>query len=404
MPQYFLRTVSGLTVGAALLLNAACSTDRESTPSQTNEGSISLVSTETDLENLLSESWQIYQQQFIQQDGRVIDFEAGDRTVSEGQAYAMIRAVLVDDQDTFDRTLNWAEDNLRRRNEDGEVIDQLWAWKWGQQDTGQWGLIDENFAIDADIDAVFALILAAERWQNRSYLDLAKLKLIDIWNYSTVEFESDRYLLPGPKSAFQKPDQIYLNPSYLAPYAFRLFADIDPERNWMQLVDTSYEILEESASLSTLGLPGDWVALNLNSGEFEPVPSDSLLKNQYGFDAYRVWWRIGWDAILFDADLAQRYLTDHLAPLQNLWESEKSIPAEFDLNGNALVEYDTIAQYAMLYAGFQVVDPAIARDMYQRKISPQYQAGIWDNPSAYYSQNLVWLGLYPPSDVEQLLP
>ncbi len=361
------------------------------------------VLTETETQSILDESWQVYTQRFIQGDGRVIDFEAGDRTVSEGQAYAMLRAVLIDDPDTFERTLNWAESNLRQRQSDGQVSSQLWAWKWGQQETGEWGMIDANFASDADIDAAFALILAARRWQRSDYLELAQVKLAELWDESTVEVRGRRYLLPGPAIAFQTDTHVYLNPSYLAPYAFRLFAEVDRDRDWMQLVDSSYRILEKSADVSDLKLPGDWVALNIDSGRFEPIPASSDLKNQYGFDAYRVWWRIAWDEALFDARPARKYLRDHMQPLQEMWLADQTIPAEFDLAGQPLVDYDTIAQYAMLYAGWQVIDPAIAADVYQRKIMPQYQAGIWDNESAYYSQNLVWFALFPTTEVQILL-
>lgn len=58
---------------------------------------------------LLEQSWMIYRQQFIQEDGRVIDYEASDRSTSEGQAYAMLRAALIDDPSTFALTLDWAE-------------------------------------------------------------------------------------------------------------------------------------------------------------------------------------------------------------------------------------------------------------------------------------------------------
>ncbi|MGB5974169.1 MAG: glycosyl hydrolase family 8, partial [Nodosilinea sp.] len=63
---------------------------------------------------LLLESWQAYRSRFIQDDGRVIDREDSDRTVSEGQAYAMLRAVAVNDPATFDRTYSWAKSNLAR--------------------------------------------------------------------------------------------------------------------------------------------------------------------------------------------------------------------------------------------------------------------------------------------------
>lgn len=98
-----------------------------------------------DIDQLLNESWAAYRRQFIQADGRVIDRESDDRTVSEGQAYAMLRAVLADDPATFALTLNWAETNLQRRespqpaskatpnsaSKPAAPLDSLWAWKWG---------------------------------------------------------------------------------------------------------------------------------------------------------------------------------------------------------------------------------------------------------------------------------
>ena len=86
-------------------------------------------------EALLNESWMAYRQRFIQADGRVIDWEAQARTVSEGQAYAMLRAVLTDDPDTFEQTLAWAETNLKRPAlpNDADGRDRLWAWQWGQR-------------------------------------------------------------------------------------------------------------------------------------------------------------------------------------------------------------------------------------------------------------------------------
>ncbi|NEP76657.1 MAG: hypothetical protein F6K29_34980 [Okeania sp. SIO2G5] len=212
----------------------------------TTEGMVAADWTPETAVVLLQESWTIYKARFIQPDGRVIDREAQDRTVSEGQAYAMLRAVMVDDPETFEATLNWAEINLQRQDSGGDRLDNLWAWKWGQLVGAEWGIMDENFASDADLDAVTALILAAQRWDRPDYLTLAQTKLADLWNLSTVvvpraatEQGSDRYFLPGPRPAFQQGYLTYLNPSYFAPYAFRLFAEVDPEHDWLSLVDTS---------------------------------------------------------------------------------------------------------------------------------------------------------------------
>ena len=47
----------------------------------------------------LKESWEAYRKRFIQGDGRIIDWEAEEKSTSEGQAYAMFRAVFADDRD-----------------------------------------------------------------------------------------------------------------------------------------------------------------------------------------------------------------------------------------------------------------------------------------------------------------
>jgi endoglucanase len=348
---------------------------------------------------LLQQSWQIYSQRFIQGDGRIIDREDRDRSTSEGQAYALMRAVWIDDRDAFDRVLQWSETNLQRRKLDGSRADKLWAWKWGQQPDGSWGPIDGNFASDGDIDAITALIWASRRWNQPQYLDLARQKLADLWDYSTVSGTSgSRYLLPGPKEAFQpEPNRVLLNPSYFAPYAFRLFAEVDAERDWLSLTESSYRVLEETGKLSTVGLPSDWVELNLANDQVSASTNPNL-PSRYGFDAYRVWWRVALDAAWYQHPQARQYL-QRLQPLQLQWQAHQSIPAQIDLQGNSMVPYESTAQYAMLYAAFRVTDPDLATAIYQQKLVPVYRDGFWDNESAYYVQNLSWLGLFP---VDQL--
>jgi endoglucanase len=362
-----------------------------------------LAATSTSDTKILQESWQAYQQRFIQADGRVIDREADDRSTSEGQAYAMLRAVLIDDQKTFARTLNWAENNLQRQDESGKRIDQLWAWKWGRGPKGNWQILDANFASDADIDAITALILASRRWKRSEYLTLARTKLQDLWRVSTVQVGKQRHLLPGPAEAFQTSDTVTLNPSYLAPYAFRLFAQVDSKHNWMSLVDSSYQVLQDSAAVSKVKLPSDWIALNTRTGQFQPAPASTALVSRYGFDAYRVWWRISLDAAWFQAPEAKRYLQQHTKHLQQLWRSQQKLPAQIDLQGKAEVGYEATSQYGALYAAFRLIDPKAAEQIRQQKLLSQYRNGFWDSDSAYYSQNLAWLGLTPPDRVSSLV-
>ena len=383
-----------------LMLAAAgpsCGTEAPCTCGQTDADVALARPTDPDLAPILTESWEAYRRRFIQEDGRVIDREDDDRTVSEGQAYAMLRAVAINDPDTFHRTYTWAENNLTRRDQDDQPIDRLWAWKWGQRDDGTWATLDPNFAIDADIDAATALMLAAQRWNCPPYLEAAQAKLADIWDHSTVELPNgNRQLLPGPASSFwTQPDLMILNPSYFAPYSFRLFAQIDPDRNWSALIDSGYDLLEGVSGLSSTGLPADWVAYNPTADTYQPLPPLHSLQSRYSFDAIRVWWRLAIDAAWFEAPRADAYLEHRLPLLIDRWNEEGRLPARLSLEGEPLSTYEATSHYAMLYPALLRVAPETAAEIYRQKLQPTYRDGFWDNDSAYYTQNLVWLGLLP---------
>ncbi len=413
----FLQSSFRVTILIGLITLVGCSLQSTSPNSEleqlnNSQSQASSVNNQQDLptapvqritsQDVITQSWATYRQRFIQSDGRVIDREDQDRSTSEGQAYAMLRAVLIDDPQTFAQTLQWAEENLRRHTAEGIPKDNLWAWRWGQYDDGTWGIIDKNFASDADIDAITALILAGRRWNRLDYLELAQLKLADLWEYSTLvtaavndQSESMRYLLPGPIDAFKaEPNQVYLNPSYMAPYAFRLFAQIDPERDWMSLVESSYAVLETSSELAASQLPGDWVLLDMQSGQFK-LSDTGNLPSVYSFDAYRVWWRIRLDALWFDEPRANTYLQSHLKFLIELWQSQRFIPARMATSGEPTVSYESTAQYAMLYFGLQGIEDGVAQQIREEKLKPSYRNGFWDNNTAYYVQNLGWFAFYP---------
>src|ERR1700676_3344983 len=82
-----------------------------------------------DVDNLLHESWSAYREHFIRSDGRVVDPD-GEKTTSEGQSYALLRAAFLDDRDTFGKVWSWTKQNLTRS--DG----QSFAWKWGTKCDG----------------------------------------------------------------------------------------------------------------------------------------------------------------------------------------------------------------------------------------------------------------------------
>lgn len=109
---------------------------------------------------LLRRTWRGYRRHFMQRDGRVIDWKGGGVSTSEGQAYALVRAVWADDRKTFDRALRWTLDNLQHGDPTA-----LPAWQWGQRTDGSWGVLDTQPASDADQWMAWALLIASERWE-----------------------------------------------------------------------------------------------------------------------------------------------------------------------------------------------------------------------------------------------
>src|SRR5437660_312670 len=76
--------------------------------------------------SLLTSSWEKYKQSFITNEGRSIDLSQNNITTSEAQSYAMLRAVWVDDKQTFDRVNTYTNTHLKRPS------DHLYGWRFGK--------------------------------------------------------------------------------------------------------------------------------------------------------------------------------------------------------------------------------------------------------------------------------
>jgi endoglucanase len=325
---------------------------------------------------MLQESWNAYVQRFIQQDGRVIDHSAGGISTSEGQAYAMLRAVWLGDRERFDKTFQWARNNLNS----GIRKDNLWAWKWGKDAGGKWGVLDKAFAADADQDAALALILASRVWKDEKYADHARGMLRDLWSLATIEAGGHRFLLAG--DSLCKDTICRINPSYYAPYAYRAFAAFDKSSDWLQLVDSSYYVLSTVSGFASTHLPADWVHLSTVTGE---VFTSSEKDSSFSYDAFRVFWRIELDRELFQEPRADEYFGESLRWVVSEWKKNQRLPAVISPAGKALVDYESMDMLSALMC-------ATHDDTMHTKLNSIYSSGIWGDKDRYYLQNWAWFG------------
>jgi len=337
-------------------------------------------------ESFLLNSWKSYKKAYLYKDGRIIDPARNDSTISEGQSYAMLQSVWMNDKETFDLVWDWTKTNLNRNQ------DNLLAWKWGKKQDGSYGFVeegDQNSASDGDTDIALALIFAYKRWNDIKYLEDAKNLLTDIWKYETVEVSKKRYLIAGNWA--QDDNKIIINPSYFAPYAWRIFAKFDTQNDWNSLIDPAYELLEKTVidkldNKSASGLPPDWVAIDKNSGSLEATGKPNMDTN-YSYDALRIPWRVALDYQWNNEVRAKTYLLSAFDVLKNDYKSTHKLAGSYTHDGSILISQESPALYATSLGYFVMANKEISKDIYKKKVLKLYATHL-----SYYDQNWLWFG------------
>ncbi|BDD94098.1 cellulose synthase complex periplasmic endoglucanase BcsZ [Pandoraea sp. XJJ-1] len=225
--------------------------------------------------------WTRFKAGFLSDDGRVIDRSMDDqRTVSEGQAYALTFALMANDRVTFDKVLDWTVNNLAQ----GDLTAHLPAWLWGKKDDGQWGVLDRNPASDADMWIAYALGEAGRLWNVRRYTALGALVARRIVSEETdVVPGLGRTLLPAPVGFHPAKDLWRLNPSYVPMQVVRYLAGRFPESGWAQLIPSSLKQITLTAP--PLGFAPEWAMYRAGRG-FEIDPDT---KGEGSYNAIRVY-------------------------------------------------------------------------------------------------------------------
>lgn len=344
--------------------------------------------------DMLNEMYAAYKREYIEPStGRTIDKQRDNITTSEGQSYTMMRAVWLDDRATFDSSWQWAKDNLQRD-------DFLMSWKFGPLADGSYGIqTDEggnNTASDGDSDIAVALLLAYSRWQEDDYLYDAKAIIGSIWTKQVVMIDGRPVPVANDLERNNR-QQVIINPSYISPHAYKLFAQVDKSRDWKALTDNSYELLKRAGQVElgaarSSGLPPDWMVMDRRTGELRQADVADL-KTTYGFDAIRTPWRLALDYSWFKDERSKDLLKTY-SLLGEQWRDGGKIAAVYNRDGSVSEDYETPAAYGTAMGYFKVVDPATAAQIYRQKLSVLYDPDE-QRPTktlSYYDDNWAWFG------------
>jgi endoglucanase len=225
---------------------------------------------------------------YVGPDGRVARHDQGGDTVSEGQGYALLLAVAIEDEDRFRTIWRWTHDELQRP-------DGLFAWSWRQG-----AVRDDMPAADADVEIAWALVLAAERFDDP---DL-RLQGVDVaaavLDHQVERVGEELVLAAGP---WATGDPLVLNPSYLIPAAFRALHAASGDDRW-DLLDRSAGSLLATLTEDGSRLPPDWGEVRSDGVPRPTSASGGSGAAQYGLDAARVPIRLASSCRDEDRDLA----------------------------------------------------------------------------------------------------
>lgn len=338
-------------------------------------------------DRILTASWLSYKENFIDQ-GRTLDPQADFITTSEGQSYSLLRAVWMDDRNTFDQVWRWTKNNLQLDN-------GLFIWRYDQSTPELPGNL--GTATDADQDIALALIFASRVWEDDSYARQAQAILDAIWELEVYDDGDQAVILGGNWANLGR--SLIINPSYLSPASYRIFAEFDPNHDWLRAVDTSYQLLE-LCTQARLGrdravLPPEWCEYSLTTGQVSQPEKPYPTSTHYSFNAIRIPWRIGLDYRWFESETALNYL-ESLEFLSQEWLQDQRLLVGYQHNGQAWDEYESAVAYGANLAYFAITAPETAQTIYQEKlVNKLYEDDLesyWEDPNNYYTQNWAWFG------------
>ena len=328
--------------------------------------------------------WESYAAKFLDGQGRVIDHAAGDRTTTEGEAYAMFFALVANDPARFSKLVDWTQENLAQ----GDLTLHLPAWSWGKAPDGSWKVLDAHPAADADLWMAYSLEEAGRLWHNERYESLGKIMADQVARQEIVLVPGvGTTLMPGAVGFHPDPKTWYLNPSYMPPSLLAYFKHQNPQSPWGQVAASVPELV---------GTPGGFVMDWLVAGEngLHPMPLPSTIGDGKpapipvgSYDAIRVYLWMGL------ADPHTPGVKEALRSMQGMAQYLKSNvtpPLQVDatgkvLDGNAPTGFSA-AVIPYLHELNLKQEEATQADRLAATRDPK--TGLYGRDGGYYDQNL----------------
>lgn len=329
-------------------------------------GNATLLSDKAAATEPLKSAFQYYMSTYYHEEGSIAGIRAnpGDnRHFSEGIGYGMLLTVYFSDNTTSYQT---QFDKLWAFYKQFSNSNGLMDWKIGWENN-QWKVWEAGAALDGDIDAAAALIMAAYQFGDDKYLAEAKTLIQAMKNH---EFESNGLHLPG--DAWGDAGKNRKNPGYFDPAYMPLFAAVDTDNStfWSNTAyDANMKLYEASSNEVSTGLIDDWTNA---SGASED--------DWYSYDASRAPWRNA-KAVCWHGDQRALALDKKMAAWVSTIPASSMAGAVIRSSGSLGGDHNSTFVTSLMTA-------LISDASYQSKLDEYWAEAVNLGNEAYFEQSL----------------
>lgn len=311
-----------------------------------------------------------------------------ERTVSEGQAYGMLLAVLMagydsDAQMIFDGLFAFAQSHP------SDVDSRFMAWAVPNEGTAA--------AFDAEADMAYALMLADATWSGSSVV-----------NYQTAAREHIAGLMEsmiGPDSMLpmlgdwvdpwgEDYNQLSLRSSDLMAFYFRSFARYSGDARWNEVADSSVEVISrfQTRKPGVTALLPDFLRVSPRPGSgvkpAEPGFLEGEFDGDYYYNAGRVPWRVGLDALFSGSTRS----AEQLARFAAFTRAEMKELGPFGLRGGYTLDGEMIEDYFSVFFASPLAVSLMRDSSAQSELNALYDA-VYDANEDYFQDSVSLLSL-----------
>jgi len=338
-----------------VLLLLCCSMFAFSTPNypfpqhMTYEGAISPSPyTQAQLDQNTLHYYQEWKKNYLVHEGNfyriATDKKDKSRTVSEGQGYGMLISAYFagadkDAQKIFDGLFRFS------RAHPSSIVPELTTWQVPEVKG------ESDSAFDGDADIAYALLLADKQWGSNGEINYKKeaLKIIDAIMKHTIGSKSHLPMLGDWVDPNGKQYNQYTTRSsdFMISH-FRTFYAVTKDKRWLKVVHETQKALLQIQSLphNKTKLVSDFLYYDKTKKHFFPTKKHFLEEedDSYYYNACRVPWRVGVDALLYNNATSREISRKMLSWIyQNTQKNPQNIKSGYHLDGKVIGGYPSTA-------------------------------------------------------------